>query len=83
MRIYIFNSKNHGEIMAKILCTHCEKLFSGSPRHKNQMYCNKPGCQKARKAAWQRKKMRTDPDCRLNQKQSKGVKSTLECATEA
>ena len=58
-----------GEIMAKILCTHCEKFFAGSPRHKNQMYCNKSECQKARRAAWQRKKLRTDPDYRLNQKQ--------------
>jgi hypothetical protein len=30
----------------------------------------KPGCQRARKAAWKRKKMRADPEYRLNQKTS-------------
>lgn len=55
--------------MVKILCNHCEKFFLGSPRHKNQMHCNKAGCQKARRAAWQRNKKRTDSDYRLNQKQ--------------
>ncbi|MDD3816356.1 MAG: hypothetical protein PHZ02_17130 [Desulfocapsaceae bacterium] len=45
----------------EILCVYCGDLFEASPRHKNQIACKKPACQRARKAEWQRRKMRTDP----------------------
>jgi hypothetical protein len=54
--------------MDKILCVYCGDLFDPSPRHKNQTACQKVPCRKARKAAWQRHKMRTDPDYKFNQK---------------
>ena len=56
--------------MEELQCWHCGDLFPKSPRHKRQYYCKKPDCQKARKAAWKRKKMREDPEYRLNQKTS-------------
>ena len=56
--------------MEEIQCWHCGDLFPKSPRHKAQYYCMKAECQKARKAAWKRKKMREDPEYRLNQKTS-------------
>lgn len=63
--------------MDGIICCHCGELFVWSPRNKNQKFCGKPECQRARKAAWQRHKMQTDPDYRFNQKLSnkKWVKS--------
>lgn len=47
--------------MEQILCVYCGDLFDASPRHKNQIACKKPECQRAKKADWQRRKMRTDP----------------------
>jgi len=35
---------------------------------KNQRFCNRKVCQRARKNLWQRQKMATDPDYRTNQK---------------
>ena len=48
----------------------CDDLFNPSPRHKNQTACKKVRCQRAKKAAWQRHKMKTDPDYKFNQKLS-------------
>jgi len=56
--------------MEEIQCWHCGDLFPKSPRHKEQYYCMKPTCRMARKAAWKRKKMKEDPEYRLNQKLS-------------
>ena len=56
--------------MEEIQCCHCGHFFPKSPRHKEQYYCRKPECQKARKAAWKRKKMRDDPEYRLNHQAS-------------
>jgi hypothetical protein len=56
--------------MEEIQCWHCGDLFPKSPRHKEQYYCRKPECRRARKAAWKRKKMKEDPEYRLNQKLS-------------
>lgn len=56
--------------MELIRCCHCGDLFPPSPRHKSQDYCMKAGCRKARKAAWKRHKMRTDPDYKFNQRMS-------------
>ncbi len=54
--------------MEQIPCCHCGDFFTPSPRHKNQVYCMKAACRRARKAAWKRNKMQTDPDYRYNQK---------------
>lgn len=54
--------------MEPIPCCNCAEFFIPSPRHKNQIYCMKPECRRARKAAWKRNKMRTDPDYRYNHK---------------
>jgi hypothetical protein len=35
---------------------------------KNQLYCGKKECQRARKRIWQKRKMATDPDYRANQR---------------
>ena len=47
--------------MEKILCVYCGDLFDPSPRHKNQTACKKPQCQRAKKADWQRHRMKIDP----------------------
>ena len=56
--------------MEEIQCWHCGDFFLESPRHKEQFYCMKPECRRAKKAAWKRKKMREDPEYRLNHKTS-------------
>ena len=56
--------------MEEIQCYHCGHFIPKSPRHKEQYYCGKPECQRARKAAWKRKKMREDPEYRLNHQAS-------------
>ena len=56
--------------MEQIQCWHCGDCFPRSPRHKEQYYCMKPKCRRAKKAAWKRKKMREDPEYRLNHKTS-------------
>jgi hypothetical protein len=57
--------------MSEEPCCHCGEFFPSSPRHKNQRFCGKPECQRARKAAWQRHKIQTDSDYRFNQKLSR------------
>lgn len=57
--------------MSEAPCCHCGEFFPSNPRHKNQRFCGKPECQKARKAAWQRHKIQSDPDYRFNQKLSR------------
>jgi len=54
--------------MEQILCVYCGDLFDASPRHKNQIACKKSECQRAKKADWQRRKMRTDPIYSAGQK---------------
>ena len=56
--------------MEEFQCCHCGNFFPKSPRHKEQFYCMKYECRKAKKAAWKRKKMREDPEYRLNRKTS-------------
>ncbi len=48
-------------------CAKCGCLFRPNPRVKDQEYCNRSACQRARKRRWQRKRMATDPDYRANQ----------------
>ena len=56
--------------MEQIPCAYCGQYFDSSPRHKNQTACKKPRCQKDKKAAWQRFKMKHDPLYRANQRSS-------------
>jgi len=44
----------------EILCVYCGDPFEASPRHKNQTAYKKPVCQRAKRAEWQRRKMRID-----------------------
>lgn len=54
--------------MEQVPCVHCGKFFT--PRNRKQNYGTDPDCQRARKAAWQRYKMKTDADYRTQQKLS-------------
>ncbi len=54
--------------MEQIQCIYCGDFFDPSPRHKNQTACKKDKCQKEKKAAWQRHKIRTDPVYAASQK---------------
>ena len=54
--------------MEQVPCVHCGKFFI--PRNRKQNYGAEPDCQRARKAAWQRYKMKTDVDYRTQQKLS-------------
>jgi hypothetical protein len=56
--------------MVQIPCVYCGEYFDPSPRHKNQTACKQEKCQKAKKAAWQRYKLKTDPIYKANQKSS-------------
>lgn len=56
--------------MEQIPCVYCGDYFDPSPRHKNQTACKKEKCQKAKKAAWQRHKLKIDPVYKANQKGS-------------
>lgn len=50
------------------ICIHCGKSFKDNPRVKEQEYCNRDECQRARRSRWQKEKMRNDADYRDNQK---------------
>ena len=58
--------------MNKVRCAHCGCRFVPNPRIKNQRYCEKRQCQRARKTSWQRQKLATDPDYQAN-KRAKGL----------
>ena len=47
-------------------CVHCRCLFVLNPRLKDQRYCGRIECQRARKRHWQRTKMAADADYQLN-----------------
>lgn len=51
--------------MEPIPCVNCGTFFI--PRNCKQNYCSTPGCQRARKAAWQRFKLKSDADYRTQQ----------------
>ncbi len=51
-------------------CAYCKRLFHPNPRVKNQRYCSRRACQRARKTLWQKQKMAADPDYQQNQKES-------------
>lgn len=48
-------------------CAECESAFTPQPQVKNQRYCRKSTCQRARKRKWQQKKLRSDPEYCQNQ----------------
>lgn len=54
----------------RIRCAHCCCLFFPDPRVKNQRYCGKKACQRARKSLWQKEKLARDPHYRQNQQDS-------------
>ncbi len=56
--------------MEQSQCIYCGVFFNSSPRHKNQTACKRPSCQRAKKADWQRHKMKTDPVYNSGQKMS-------------
>jgi len=56
--------------MKEGICINCGGSFIKSPRHKNQNYCDKKQCQRAKKTDWQRQKLRTDPEYKASQKLS-------------
>jgi len=56
--------------MEQIPCFYCGSFFDPSPRHKNQTACKKVKCQRAKKAARQRHRIKTDPIYAANQKSS-------------
>ena len=49
-------------------CAHCRCQFVLNSRLKDQRYCGRSECQRARKRLWQRIKIATDADYQLNQK---------------
>lgn len=51
-------------------CVHCGRHFIPNPRVKDQRYCGREECQRARKTRWQREKMKTDPEYQGNQRDS-------------
>ena len=52
--------------MDKFPCKNCRRLFEISPQRPDQKYCKRKKCQRARKNAWQKEKIRTDEDYRQN-----------------
>lgn len=50
-------------------CACCRQVLPRNPRVKDQQYCGAAKCQKARKAKWQREKMRTDQEYRTSQQE--------------
>ncbi len=55
----------------KIRCQHCHRKVPVNPRLKNQEYCNRKRCQRARKTQWERRKIAADEDYRLNRMESR------------
>jgi hypothetical protein len=51
-------------------CMACGQQFEPRAQSPHQKYCSKPECQRARRAQWQKQKVRTDPDYRENQRRA-------------
>lgn len=62
------NQRGGGVVQIK--CEHCGEMVKANPRNKQQRYCGKKACQRARKTAWEKEKIKTDPDYRMNRKES-------------
>lgn len=50
-------------------CVCCRRIRHRNPRVKNQRYCGDKRCQQARKSKWEKEKLQTDPDYRINKKE--------------
>lgn len=48
-------------------CAACGAAFTPLPHVPHQRFCSAAPCQRARRRAWQRQRLRTDPDYRENQ----------------
>ena len=48
-------------------CACCGQPFEPRPQVPDQAFCSSPDCQRARKRQWQRDKIKSDPDYRINQ----------------
>ena len=51
-------------------CKNCHDLIQIRPQNPNQKYCSKRECQRARKAQWQRNKLKNDKAYRDNQREA-------------
>lgn len=69
--------------MGKRACKKCRRLFTVTPQRPNQKFCSCKKCQRARKDAWQKGKMRMDSTYRQNQKDARerGLKKNPEYYT--
>lgn len=56
--------------LTRVRCKNCFRIFNPNPKVKNQRYCSSVKCQRARKSLWQKNKMKTDPDYKLNQNEA-------------
>ncbi len=54
--------------MTTRLCAHCGHPFEPRPQVPDQAFCSAPDCQRVRKRQWQRAKLQSDPDYRINQR---------------
>jgi len=54
-----------------IRCKHCHRWVRANPRIKDQQFCGRKKCQRARKAEWQRNKQNIDPQYKANQDDAK------------
>lgn len=54
--------------MSSTLCTCCGQPFEPRPQVPGQAYCSSSDCQRARKRLWQRAKLQSDSDYRINQR---------------
>jgi hypothetical protein len=60
------------EFMVQMIrCKHCQRLVPANPRVKDQLYCGRKKCQRARKSDWHRQKMKSDPDYAESQDQAR------------
>ena len=53
--------------MGRIRCADCGRWFHRNPRVPRQRYCSRAPCQRTRRRLWQKEKLATDEDYRLNQ----------------
>lgn len=54
--------------MPQLICIYCSQPFEPRPQVPGQSYCSSPNCQRARKRQWQRAKLQSDSDYRINQR---------------
>lgn len=54
--------------MESVPCPACSTFFI--PRNKSQNFCSEQGCQRTRKALWQKQKIASDPDYKEGQRLS-------------